>query len=93
MSLCLCGEQKISRLDVHFRGTAISVVSDASVISGFDFDVSFLKTLCLCASVVNKLFPRSRLPLQYALQYVVLLQPLGLRMEIQQHTVTQHGNI
>jgi hypothetical protein len=33
-----------------FQGTAISVISDASVISGVDFDFF---TLCLCASVVN----------------------------------------
>jgi hypothetical protein len=32
-----------------FQGTAISVISDASVISGVDFDFPFL----LCASVVN----------------------------------------
>jgi hypothetical protein len=40
VSLCLCGERSSSESPQPVRGAAISVISVASVISGFDFDFS-----------------------------------------------------
>src|ERR1039457_2917719 len=54
--------------------------------------------LRLCVSAGNHLLdqpllPGRWLPLQYLLQDIVLLQPVALRMEVQQNPVSQHRYI